>query len=135
MSGVSLKVDLEGNFFKRDPGKTLYANIGDMLAKLSDELEAAIQAEIAGHEGDMDHYTGWTTRHVLGYTTSPRTGKHWATWAAVGVPTTGMGRAEAIRTKAAAAGIERRFHPFRHAKDAVYRSRAVLSANLTKGLE
>lgn len=131
---TAAKVELSGPFFQRDPGKTLYANIGDMLAALSGELEGVVRDQISGNRGSMPYWTGWTRDHVVGYTTSALTGKHWATWAAVGVPTVGMSRAQAIRTKAAAAGIERRFHPFRNAKGAVYRARAVISADLTKGL-
>lgn len=135
MTAVTATVELSGDFFKRDPGKTFYANLGDMLDKLGDELEQMVQAEIEGHAGEMQFYTGWTTQHAIGYRTSPKTGKHWSTWVAVGEVTAGMSRAQAIRTKAAAAGIERRWHPYRHAKDAVYRARAVVTANLTKGLE
>ena len=56
-------------------------------------------------------------------------------WAAVGAVTSGMSAKDAIRTKAAAATIERRWGPYRRAKSAVYRSRALISADLTKGLE
>jgi hypothetical protein len=135
MSGVSLqgKIELSGNFFTHDPGKTLYRNIGDMLEALSDELETSVSGAIRGYP--LPQSVGWTADHVVGYVISPTTGKHWALWAAVGLPTTGMDRATAIRTKAAGASIERRFHPFRQAKSAVYRSRALISADLAKGLE
>jgi hypothetical protein len=43
-----------------------------------------------------------------------------------------MDRADAIRTKAAAASIERRWHPFRRVAAA---GRRAAKANLTKGLE
>jgi hypothetical protein len=46
-----------------------------------------------------------------------------------------MDAAQAKRTMAAAASVERRFHPFRNVKSGVYRARAVLTANLTKGIE
>lgn len=135
MSGVSLqaKIELSGNFFTHDPSKTLYRNIGDMLEGLSSELEASVSGAIRGYP--MTQSIGWTADHVKGYVTSPVTGKHWALWAAVGLPTTGMDRATAIRTKAAGASIERRFHPFRQAKSAVYRSRSLISADLARGLE
>jgi hypothetical protein len=132
---VTTKIELSGNLFRRDPGKTLYQNIGDMLDKLADEMEREVRADISAHEGEMRYWTGWTRDHAIGYRTSPRTGKHWAVWVAVGEVTTGMSREQAIRTKAAAATIERRWHPYRRAKDAAYRSRAVISADLTKGLD
>ena len=128
-------VTLEGNFFTHDPGKTLYKNIGDMLDALSGDMETAVRGVIEGHAGSMPYYTGWTRDHTFGYTTSPRTGKHWALWAAVATVTQGMSRADAIRTKAAASGIEARWHPFRAVKSAVYRSRALISADLAKNLE
>lgn len=131
---VQTKVELSGNFFTHQPGRTLYRNIGDMLDALSAEMEGIVRGEVLSHAGDMPRWTGWTAGHVSGYTTSPVTGKHWALWAAVGVPTTGMDRKQAIRTKAAAASIERRWHPFRRVKSAVYRSRALISADLAKGL-
>lgn len=134
MVAVSTKVELSGNFFTHDPGKTLYRNIRDMLDGLSDEIEDVVRGEVISHAADMPFYTGWTAQRVRGYTTSPRTGKRWALWAAVGVPTEGLDRAAAIRTKAAAATIERRWHPFRRVKSAVYRSRALISADLAKGL-
>lgn len=132
---VTTRVTLDGDFFRRDPGKTLYANIRDMLDGLAEEMQKAVRSDIEARQGAMPYWTGWTRDHVYGYTTSTRTGKRWATWAAVTTVTTGMGAKEAIRTKAAAASIERRFHPFRRVKSAVYRMRPVLTANLTRGLE
>jgi hypothetical protein len=135
VSGVSLqgKIELSGNFFTHDPGKTLYRNIGDMLEGLSGELETSVSGAIRGYP--LPQSIGWTADHVTGYVTSPETGKHWALWAAVGLPTTGMDAPTARRTKAAGASVERRFHPFRQAKSAVYRARALISADLAKGLE
>ena len=117
---VTTKVELSGNFFVRDPSKTLYRNIGDMLEALA---------------GEMPGYSGWSYDHTVGYVKSGLTGKRWATWAAVGAVTAGMSKKDAIRTKAAAASIERRWHPYRRVKSAVYRSRSVLSADLARGLE
>lgn len=135
-SGVSVttRIELSGNFFTHDPGKTLYANIGDMLENLAGELESEVAGAFASHAGSMPAYTGWSTRAVRGYVTSPKTGKHWALWAAVASVTQGMSAKDAIRTKAAAATIERRWHPYRQVKSAVYRSRALISADLAKNL-
>lgn len=130
---IRAKVELSGDFFRYDPGKTLYRNIGTMLEGLASEMEGIVRDDIRAQS--MPYSVGWTADHVRGYTTSPKTGKHWALWAAVGIPTTGMSREQAIRTKAAAASVEARFHPWRRVKSAVYRSRAVLSANLSKHLE
>ena len=132
---VQTKVELSGPFFRVDPGRTLYRNIADMQDALAEEMQGLVRRDIQGRSGSMPSDTGWTTDHVLGYTTGRRTGKRWALWSAVGVPTEGMSRAQAIRTKAAAASIERRFHPFRNVKSAVYRARALISADLAKGLD
>lgn len=132
---VTAKVTLEGPFFVKNPGKTFYQNLGDMLAKLAEEMQTEVEAQIAAHASEMPFYTGWSHDHAVGYTTSAKTGKHWATWAAVGSVTAGMGRDDARRTKAAAASIERRFHPYRNVKAGVYRARALITADLTRGLE
>lgn len=133
--GVTVRIDLEGPFFTRDPGKTLYANIREMMAALAAEMGDAVRSDIAAHQGGMPNWTGWTLEHTYGYTTSPVTGKHWAVSAAVATVTAGMSTKDAIRTKAAAASIEARWHPFRRVKSAVYRMRAVLTADLTEGMD
>lgn len=131
---VTTRIELSGNFFTHDPGKTLYANIGDMLDNLAPEMERTVRDAIESHAGSMPAYTGWSAAHVQGYTIGVKTGKLWALWAAVGSVTAGMDRKNAIRTKAAAATIERRWHPYRQVKSAAYRSRALISADLAKNL-
>lgn len=131
---VTAKVTLEGPFFRVDPGKTFYANLRDMLDGIAAEMEELTRSEIESHAGEMPFWTGWSRDHTLGYTTSAETGKRWATFAAVGAVTAGMDAKDARRTKAAAATIERRFHPYRHTKDAVYRTRALITADLAKGM-
>ena len=134
MTGVQTKITLEGDFFKRDPGKTLRQNVRDMLDELAAWMESEVQSGIASKAGSMPAYTGWSHEHIVGRTSS-LSGHRWGTWAVVSANTEGMGRTDAIRTKAAAATIERRFHPFRQVKSAVYRARPLITANLTKGLE
>lgn len=131
---TATQVVLEGNFFKRDPGKTLRMNVRDMLDELAAWMEGEVGGAIASHAGDMPAYTGWTVRNTVGRTVS-YSGKRWGTWAVVSANTDGMSREDAIRTKAAAATIERRWHPYRQVKSAVYRARPLLTANLTEGLE
>jgi len=134
MVAVTTKVELSGNFFRRDPGKTFRANVRDMLDDLAGWMEEEVQAQIAGHAGSMPHYTGHSRNQIVGRTESV-SGRRWGTWAVVSASTAGMSKNDAIRTKAAAAGIEKRWHPFRNVKSGVYRSRAIIRANLTKGLE
>lgn len=131
---MTTTVTLEGDFFRHDPGKTLRMNIRDMLDELSDWMETEVSGDIASNAGSMPNYTGWTHDHVVGRTES-LSGKRWGLWAVVSANTAGMSKNDAIRTRAAAAGIERRWHPFRRVKSGVYRARPLITANLTKGLE
>lgn len=132
--GVAAKVTLDGAFFTRNPGKTLRANVRDMMEALAAEMEKEVKGIIGAAAGSMPHYTGWSYDHTIGRVES-YSGKRWGTWAVVSANTQGMNAKDAIRTKAAAATIERRFHPYRRVKGGVYRLRPVLTANLAKGLE
>jgi len=134
MTSVTSDVKLEGDFFRRDPGKTFRANVRDMLDELAEWMEAEVKGQIEGHAGEMPDYTGWSAAQTVGRTTS-QSGKRWGTWARVSAFTGGMGATDAIRTKAAASTIERRWHPYRQVKSAVYRARPLITANLTEGLE
>lgn len=129
-----LQITLEGPFFTADPRKTFRRNVRDMMAALATEAEGSVKRDIASHSGSMPYYTGHTTESVVGRTRSV-TGRAWEVSAVISANTQGMTRKEAIRTKAAAASIERRWHSFRRTAGAMRRSRAVLAANLTKGLE
>lgn len=132
MTAVTSKVELSGNFFTHDPGKTLYTNIGEMLDALGPELRSTVRDDITAHAGQMPGYSGWSWAHTEFKRSA---NKHWALWVAVTADTSGMSAKDAIRTKAAAATIERRWHPYRQVKSAVYRARALISADLTRGLE
>lgn len=132
---AEFRATLKGPFFDKDPKATLRVNIRELLARVADEAASDVQAQITAKAGAMPRYTGWSRDHVKGYVKSSRTGRPWALWAAVGSPTTGMDAKTSIRTKAALATIERRFRPFARTKRAIYGMRAILAANLTKGLE
>lgn len=127
-------IDFDGPFFERDPGKTVRGNIRDMMDALASEGEGAVRRDIASHAGEMPRYSGWTHDHVIGRTES-YSGKRWGLTMVVSANTEGMDRGDAIRTKAAAATIEKRWRPFRRLTNQMRRSRSVLAANLTKGLE
>jgi hypothetical protein len=128
------RVDFTGPFFTKDPAKTVRENIGEMMDRLAAEGERDVKQQIEGRSGSMPYYTGWTRDTVRGRTES-LSGKSWAVSAVISTDTSGMNARDAIRTKAAAAGIEARWHPFRRTTSAIRRSKAVLAANLTKGLE
>jgi hypothetical protein len=131
---VIQRVDFTGPFFTKDPAKTLRQNIADMMDRLAAEGERDVKQQISGRSGSMPGYTGWTHSRVRGRTSSLG-GKRWAVTAVISTDTSGMSARDAIRTKAAAASIERRFHPFRRTSTALRRARAVVAANLTKGME
>lgn len=124
-------VELSGPFFRADPAKRVAENIVDLLEYLADYGEKYVKGQIAGKAGRMPRYTGWTFDRIVGRVTS-ETGKKWWRNAVVSANTDGMGREDAIRTKAAAATIEKRWHPFRRA---AYSTRGhVRKHDLTKGL-
>jgi hypothetical protein len=134
MTILTTDVTLSGPFFTKDPGKTLRANVRDLMDALAEQMEGDVKDAIAANAGSMPQYTGWSRDRTVGRTVSI-SGKRWGTWARVSANTEGMSKADAIRTKAAAASIERRWHPYRKAKSNVYRARALITADLTKGLD
>jgi hypothetical protein len=131
---VTASFEARGPFFEKVPGQTLRQNVRDMLDRIADWMEDEVRSDIDSHAGSMPYSTGWSRDHTIGYTTSKKTGKRWGTWAAVGAVTAGMDKKTAIRTKAAAASIERRWHPYRKVKGGLYRSKPLLTADLAKGL-
>ena len=131
---TQFKVELSGPFFTRDPRKTVKGNIRKMMANLAQEAEDAVRGQIQEHASSMPYYTGWSRERAIGRVESLG-GKDWAATMVVSANTSGMSRKDAIRTKAAASGIERRWYPFRRTSTAIRRSRAILAANLTEGLE
>lgn len=131
---TTVRVDFTGPFFERDPKKTLRQNIRTMLGALSEEMETDVKAQMDGKAGSIPSWTGWSRNHVVGRVES-LSGKSWALTAVVSSNTAGMGRDDAIRTRAAAASIEARFHPFRRTTSRAKRARAVIVANLTAGME
>jgi hypothetical protein len=129
---TTAKVTLEGPFFRKDPGKTFRGNVRDMMDNLAVEMEREVRRQTDAHAGQMPNWTGWSADHVHGFT---EWNIDWGTWAAVQAYTKGMSVKDAKRTKAAAATIERRWHPYRSVKSGIYRSRALITADLAKGLE
>ncbi len=131
---LQTRVDFSGDFFERDPSKTVRSNIGDMLDALAEEGEADAQGQIAAAQGSMPFYTGHTLASIVGRRSS-NSGKRWGLNVVISANTSGDGASDAIRTKAAASSIERRFHPFRRTNTSLRNARAVLAANLTRNVE
>lgn len=122
---AKLTVDLSGPFFRRRPGDTLYRNIGRMLEGLAEEGERLVQSQ-------YPIYTGAGRAGVRGRVHS-LSGKRWAVSAVVSqthvYPWPGGGQKQYRGGK-----TEARHHMFRDTARALRRSRAVLSANLTEGM-
>lgn len=126
------RVVLSGPFFTKDPGKTVQQNIKAFVDGAVAYGEAKVKASIEAKSSAMPYWTGHTRDHVVGRTQSLR-GKEWRYTGVVSANTNGMSRREAIRTKAAAASIEARWHPFRRALYAI--AGTIRKLDLTKGLE
>lgn len=124
-------VTLSGPFFSNDPKRLFDDNVVDMLEGVAAEQEREVRAQIASHAGQMPHYTGWSAEHVVGRVESLQ-GHQWHRHAVVSESIEGMSRKAAIRTRAAAAGIEGRWHPYRRVASAT--RRAIRDADLTKGM-
>ena len=128
MVDVTTRISFSGPFFSKDPRKTVRSNIRDMLDGVADAMEQDVKGQIQGRS--MPHSIGWTLDHIRGRTES-LSGKRWALSAVVSADSSGMDRRMAIRTKAAAASIERRWHPFRRTSRAL----RLAKADLARGLE
>jgi hypothetical protein len=137
-------VTLSGPFFTRDPGKTVRANVRDLMDAVAEQGDRDVESVIDAHVSPSPFY-------VRGRTSS-LSGRRWGTWARISPDTSGLSAQAAIRLMAILAGrhdgvgsdgqdrgttlgIEKQWHPFRTAKSNVYRARALLTADLTKGLE
>ena len=125
------QVELTGPLFRADPGKRVAENIRDMLEALAQYGEGYVKAQVASKAGRMPRYTGWSYDHVRGRVEG-ETGKKWWRNAVVSAYTGDLTRDPAIRTKAAAATIEARWHPFRRAAFATRKH--IRKHDLAKGL-
>jgi hypothetical protein len=132
---VSTRITLDGPFFTHDPEKRIGQNIQDMLEALAAEMQETVREDIASRRGSMPGWTGWSLEHTIGRVSS-LSGKHWTHWANISTSAAQVGGDPAvqIRTLAAAATIERRWHPYRRMKSGVFRRKALLR-DLAKGLE
>jgi hypothetical protein len=129
---TKVTVDLTGPFFQKDPGLTVRGNIRKMVQGIAEEGEKAARGAIDALP--LPNSVGWTSAHTVGRAES-LSGKSWWLHAVISANTDGMNAKDAIRTKAAASSVEGRYHPYRRTASAIRRSRAVLSANLTAGIE
>ena len=133
---VKVQVDLSGPFFQRDPAATFGENVRRMLDGIAQEGERAIQAALGAGTGraPISLIGDRVAQHVVGRTRS-LSGKRWAMTAVVSVNNSGWSPRQGVALMAAASTLERRFHPFRKTASQLRSARAVLAANLTRGIE
>lgn len=123
---VKTHVDLSGPFFRRDPALTMRGNVRRMMAAVAAEGEKAVKA-------NYPVLTGAGRRGVVGRVAS-LSGKPWLATAVISQthvyrwPSGGPKQYRGGKTEA-------RHHMWRNAYRDLNRSRAVLRANLTEGLE
>lgn len=140
------RIDLSGPLFRVDPEKTVNQNIYDMLRGVAEEGERAAKAQLAPESQRVARATVGRVASVQGkrwhmhavVSVSPDA-THLDAQRAVQVMAIAAGRHQAItssgRNIGTTLGIEPRKHIFRRLASQLRGSRAILSANLTKGLE
>lgn len=120
-------IDLSGPFFQYDPRKRLGENIQTMLEAVAEEGEQDVKAQAVGHQVTGTFYQGIRGRVVS------RAGRHWRRTAVVSqtnvYPWPSGGEKQYRGGK-----LEARYHWFRKTKTRLNRSRAVNTAELTKGM-
>lgn len=133
-------IELSGPFFQRDPGLTLRGNIERMVQAIADEGASSARQSLQAGEGSRATITALGDRvsdHVIGRTHArpSRGGRQWRASAVVQVYNEGLDAASSRSLMAAASSVERRVRTFRSLAGSLRRSRAVLTANLTAGIE
>jgi hypothetical protein len=136
-NAIKYHVELDGPFFQGDPGQKLGARIRQMHSGLAQEgqrlVRQALQAGQSGRQPMRGVSPNRVAEHVIGRVES-LTGKGWRASAVISVNNSGLSARGGISLMAAASLLEGRFHPFRRTALALGRSRAVLSANLTRDI-
>ena len=130
-------VSLSGPFFSKDVEKTMMENIHKMMEGIAAEGATAARVNLAAGSASraLVRMTGdRVADHVIGRTVS-RAGKQWYTAAVVQVDNKGLDAAGSRSLMAAASRIEGKTHSVRKVATSLRSSRAVLSANLTAGME
>ncbi len=133
-------VELSGPFFQRDPGLTLRGNVRKMMAALAEEGEReAIAAYRQGSTGraQVSRLGGRVADRIVGriHARPSKGGKEWRASAVIQVYNEGLSAADSMSLMAAAARVERQTRGFRSLYRSVRNARAVMAADLTKGLE
>lgn len=134
---ASAQVDLTGPFFTVDPGETMLHNLQRMMEGIASEGATAAKANLSAGSGSRALVRVTHDRvadHVIGRTTS-LSGRQWVSAAVVQVSNHGMDATASRSLMAAASYLEGTGHGIRRVATQVRRARAVLSANLSAGME
>ena len=120
-------IDLSGPFFDKDPARTLSENVQDMLEAFAQEGEGDVEAQATAHQR-----TGAFLGGIEGRVRSVA-GRHWLRTAVISethvYPWPGGGSKQYRGGK-----LEAKYHMFRTTTTRLRRSRAVNTAELTRGM-
>ena len=122
---------------KDNPGETLYENLQRMMRAIAEEGAQAARVNLRSGSGTRALVRATNDRtadHVIGRTQS-LAGYQWTTAAVVQVSHQGLDARESVSLMAAGSSVEGRTHAIRQVATQLRRGRAVLSANLTEGME
>ncbi len=133
---IKYSVDLSGPFFHGNPGDKLGKRIRQMHEGLAQEGQRLVRQGLGVAQSrryPIGVGGGRVSEHVIGRVES-LAGKEWRASAVISVNNHGLSAARGISVMAAASSLEGRIHPFRKTALALGRSRAVLTADLTKDI-
>lgn len=135
MARDELRVDFKGSFFRGDPRKKVEQNIADLMDALADEADRDVTVQVrVGEAGRRPISSGVqparVAQHVVG---RPAGRPHTA--AVVSIRNRGFSRKQGIALMAAASRVESKTHAFRRTAGRIRRARAIIRANLAKGLD
>jgi hypothetical protein len=130
MAGTRITIDVSGPLFQRDVRQTIRQNARTMLLALAEEGAGPIQAELRAHASSRPTHAYEGVKAEL----NAIDGQRWLVTSAIHqyhtYPWPGGG------SKVYKGGkLEARIGIFRRVANAMRRSRKILAANLTKGLE
>lgn len=136
-TAVTARVDFSGPFFKVDPGKTILENVHKMMEAFAQEgatnAQTRLRVGAAGRAG-IAEIGDRVADHVIGRVES-RSGRKWTAAAVVQVYNQGLGAGESRSLMAAASYVESRTRAISNVTRQLRGARAVLRANLSKGID
>lgn len=130
-------IDFSGPFFTKDPEKTIIDNVQKMMQGIATEGATAARTGLASGQQSralIRELGDRVSDHVIGRVES-RTGKEWHVAAVVQVYNQGLSAAESRSLMAAASYVARQTRAITDVTRQLRAARAVMTANLTAGIE